>query len=49
MKVLVIFVCILFVSAFEFETFQQALDFDPDSVGAPNCKNDDEFTAIYEA
>ncbi|CAD8061154.1 unnamed protein product [Paramecium sonneborni] len=49
MKASLVCILILTVVAVDFESFQQALDFDPETMSGDNCGNDDQFTKQYEA
>ncbi|CAD8125295.1 unnamed protein product [Paramecium sonneborni] len=49
MKIAYLLLCLVVIKGMEFESFQQAVDFDPASIDQPNCKTDDEYTKTYEA
>ncbi|CAD8053206.1 unnamed protein product [Paramecium sonneborni] len=49
MKASLVCILILTVAAVDFESFQQALNFDPETMSGDNCGNDDQFTKQYEA
>ncbi|CAD8104045.1 unnamed protein product [Paramecium primaurelia] len=49
MKIAYLLLCLVVIQGIEFESFQQAIDFDPASIGSPNCQTDDEYTNTYEA
>ncbi|CAD8135565.1 unnamed protein product [Paramecium pentaurelia] len=49
MKASLVCILILAVAAVDFESFQQALEFDPQTMSGDNCGNDDQFTQQYEA
>ncbi|CAD8043067.1 unnamed protein product [Paramecium primaurelia] len=49
MKASLVCILILAVTAVDFESFQQALEFDPQTMSGDNCGNDDQFTQQYEA
>ncbi|CAD8139631.1 unnamed protein product [Paramecium pentaurelia] len=49
MKASLVCILILTVTAVDFESFQQALEFDPQTMSGDNCGNDDQFTQQYDA
>ncbi|CAK75212.1 unnamed protein product (macronuclear) [Paramecium tetraurelia] len=49
MKASLVCILILTVAATDFESFQQALEFDPQTLSGDHCGNDDQFTQQYEA
>ncbi|CAD8178928.1 unnamed protein product [Paramecium octaurelia] len=49
MKIVYFLLSLVVIKGIKFESFQQAVNFDPASIGSPNCNTDDEYTNTYEA